>query len=323
MRVERKASPSMPAGINMPLGMVMPGRSFSSENYRFGFNGMEKDDEVKGGGNSLDFGARIYDPRLARWLGIDPLVSKYPSLSPFSAFRNNPILFVDPDGKEWVNAHDAEVAQINEALLKNPNSKKLQRYLEKAIENQMKVNEVIKNLKKNDEALYNYIENLTVIDIKTNEKINVKVMVEIDYQSGKDGTEEASTKYKKVNSNGKPHFVEYDGLEGEFKVTGGPINSNNEIGFDIKLFTSAEWSDVYLSNEVGDVMFRMEYPDAAAKSGSDSDKRNASGTINWEKYKKPGSAGAYSDSVEETYKERKKSGSGKDPQNNPYPLKNE
>jgi hypothetical protein len=38
-----------------PFGMLMPGRSFSSEDYRFWFNGMEKDDEVKGIGNSLDF----------------------------------------------------------------------------------------------------------------------------------------------------------------------------------------------------------------------------------------------------------------------------
>jgi RHS repeat-associated protein len=46
--------------------------------YRFTFNGMEKDDEVKGVGNSLDFGARIYDSRLGRWLSVDPLSYKFP-----------------------------------------------------------------------------------------------------------------------------------------------------------------------------------------------------------------------------------------------------
>jgi RHS repeat-associated protein len=45
--------------------------------YRFGFNGQEKDDEVKVEGNSLDFGARIYDSRLGRWLSLDPLQAKY------------------------------------------------------------------------------------------------------------------------------------------------------------------------------------------------------------------------------------------------------
>ena len=39
--------------------------------YRFGFNGMENDHEMKGTGNSLDFGARIYDPRIGKFLSID------------------------------------------------------------------------------------------------------------------------------------------------------------------------------------------------------------------------------------------------------------
>lgn len=37
---------------------------------------MEKDNEVKGSGNSLDFGARIYDSRLGKWLSTDPLQTK-------------------------------------------------------------------------------------------------------------------------------------------------------------------------------------------------------------------------------------------------------
>lgn len=68
--------------------------------YRFGFQGQEKDDEVKGSGNSLDFGARIYDPRLGRWLALDPLQAKYPSLSPYNFVANSPLIFIDPDGRE-------------------------------------------------------------------------------------------------------------------------------------------------------------------------------------------------------------------------------
>ena len=56
--------------------------------YRFAFNGMEKDDEVKGLGNSLDFGARMYDPRLGRWLSLDPLQQKYPFASPYNFALN-------------------------------------------------------------------------------------------------------------------------------------------------------------------------------------------------------------------------------------------
>jgi len=81
-----------------PFGMLMVGRTFSSNQYRYGFNGMEKDDELKGSGNSYDFGARIYDPRLGRWLAVDPLSSSYPSSSPYMYVLGNPITLVDPTG---------------------------------------------------------------------------------------------------------------------------------------------------------------------------------------------------------------------------------
>ncbi|WP_186279922.1 RHS repeat-associated core domain-containing protein [Fluviicola chungangensis] len=68
--------------------------------YRYGFNSMEKDDELKGEGNSYDFGARLYDPRVGRWLSIDPQTSKQPSFSPYKAFLNSPIIFKDPDGED-------------------------------------------------------------------------------------------------------------------------------------------------------------------------------------------------------------------------------
>ncbi len=76
------------------------GRTYTTQagGYRYGFNGKENDNEVKGEGNSLDFGERIYDSRLGRWLSIDPLQAKYPNLSPYCAFANNPIYFIDPTG---------------------------------------------------------------------------------------------------------------------------------------------------------------------------------------------------------------------------------
>ncbi|OYU94738.1 MAG: hypothetical protein CFE21_13685 [Bacteroidetes bacterium B1(2017)] len=67
--------------------------------YRFGFNGKEADNEINGTGNDYDFGARIYDARLGRWLSLDPKQISYPSLSAYNFTMNNPILFIDPDGK--------------------------------------------------------------------------------------------------------------------------------------------------------------------------------------------------------------------------------
>jgi RHS repeat-associated protein len=85
-----------------PYGMIMPGRNYNSSNYRYGFNGMEKDDEIKGSGNSYDFGARLYDSRIGRWLTRDPLAHEFPDLSPYNAFGANPIYYVDPDGRKIV-----------------------------------------------------------------------------------------------------------------------------------------------------------------------------------------------------------------------------
>ena len=85
-----------------PFGTPLDGRTMQGDAYRYGFNGMEKDDEVKGGGNSYDFGARIYDPRLGQWLSLDPLVTKYPALTPYGFCSNNPIIFIDFDGKDFV-----------------------------------------------------------------------------------------------------------------------------------------------------------------------------------------------------------------------------
>ena len=67
--------------------------------HSYGFNGKEKDDEVEGAGNEYDFGARIYDPRIGRWLSIDPQARKYPFFSPYLAFGDNPLLFTDPGGE--------------------------------------------------------------------------------------------------------------------------------------------------------------------------------------------------------------------------------
>ncbi len=83
-----------------PFGMQMPGREAPVTNsYRYGFNGKEEDDEVKGDGNSVDFGARMDDPRVGRWLSVDPLQSKYPGISPYAYVANNPIHYIDPDGR--------------------------------------------------------------------------------------------------------------------------------------------------------------------------------------------------------------------------------
>ncbi|WP_299213261.1 RHS repeat-associated core domain-containing protein [uncultured Dokdonia sp.] len=64
---------------------------------RFMFNGKENNPEL--GLDWYDFGARNYDPSLGRWMNIDPLAETFPNLTPYNYAVNNPILFIDPDGR--------------------------------------------------------------------------------------------------------------------------------------------------------------------------------------------------------------------------------
>jgi RHS repeat-associated protein len=85
-----------------PFGVLLQNRNFTSEKYRYGFNGQEKDDEVKGSGNSYNYTYRMHDPRLGRFLSVDPMTSKYPHESPYIFVGNSPLMYVDEDGLEKV-----------------------------------------------------------------------------------------------------------------------------------------------------------------------------------------------------------------------------
>ena len=90
-----------------PFGMAMPGRSFSSNQYRYGFNGQEKDDEVSGSGNSYTAMFWQYDSRLGRRWNQDPKPN--PSISNYATFANNPIFFTDILGDTVRNKHIANI----------------------------------------------------------------------------------------------------------------------------------------------------------------------------------------------------------------------
>lgn len=85
-----------------PFGLQMPGRSYESEGYRFGFNGKEKDQDFQ---NNYDYGFRIYNPSIAKFLSVDPLTKSYPMLTPYQFASNTPIQAVDLDGLEAYHFH--------------------------------------------------------------------------------------------------------------------------------------------------------------------------------------------------------------------------
>jgi hypothetical protein len=76
----------------------MPQRSTSSGSYRYGFNGQEKSDDIKGSGNSYTAEFWEYDPRLGRRWNLDPVIK--PWQSDYSTFSGNPIWRIDPKGDD-------------------------------------------------------------------------------------------------------------------------------------------------------------------------------------------------------------------------------
>ncbi len=67
-----------------------------AQNWKFGGKEFDETFDI----NTYDFGARNYMPDIGRWGNIDPLADKFYEHSPYSYARNNPIFFVDPDGRE-------------------------------------------------------------------------------------------------------------------------------------------------------------------------------------------------------------------------------
>ena len=80
--------------------MLVPNRHGSSNSYRYGFQGQEKDDEIKGEGNSLNYEYRMHDTRVGRFFARDPLFSQYPWNSPYAFSENKVIDAIELEGLE-------------------------------------------------------------------------------------------------------------------------------------------------------------------------------------------------------------------------------
>lgn len=84
-----------------PFGMIMPGRSTGNRTYRYGYQGMESDDDaVSGDDNEYTTDFRQYDPRVGRWMSIDPMETKFAGYSPYNAMLNNPVTLYDASGAD-------------------------------------------------------------------------------------------------------------------------------------------------------------------------------------------------------------------------------
>ncbi|NOQ72493.1 MAG: hypothetical protein GQ574_10855 [Crocinitomix sp.] len=82
-----------------PYGMTLRSES-DGGGYRYGFQGQEMDDEVKGSGNSVNYKYRMHDPRIGRFFAVDPLDYGYPHNSPYAFSENVVINAVELEGLE-------------------------------------------------------------------------------------------------------------------------------------------------------------------------------------------------------------------------------
>ena len=84
-----------------PFGMIEPGRQYSLLKYNYLFNGKLHDDEMYSPDVAYDYGMRMYDARLGRFLSIDPLAKEYPMLSSYQYASLSPcLLYTSPSPRD-------------------------------------------------------------------------------------------------------------------------------------------------------------------------------------------------------------------------------
>jgi len=98
------------------------GLGVQPESYRYGYNGKEKDQQGEWGLTSYDYGFRIYNPAIGKFLSVDPLTKDYPFYTPYQFAGNKPIMFVDVDGLE--EGYNIRFEQMQRGYLKGKVSAK-------------------------------------------------------------------------------------------------------------------------------------------------------------------------------------------------------
>ncbi len=216
---------------------------------------------------------------------------------------NNPLLHLDPNGMVWVNAYFEQLVKELIVNPKNINWNKVDRLAQMG----NKTQQVINDFKKENEQLYDYVDKLQVtkesVDSDGNlTKVQENVVVRVglsDDDKGTDG-QYAETSAGLVSSslftyNGETFNIPIPILNPNTNIVGKSLvdvfqkREVGTVGFNIILFR-AGLNTISLANEVGDVMFLMEYNEFADKEiGTNKSYRNK-----W--------SSKYSDMVEHTHK---------------------
>jgi len=266
------------------FGMPMPGRSYQSLNgYRYGFNGKEKDDEVKGNGNSINYDARMLDTRLGQFLSIDPAQRKYPGLSPYSAFGNNPIFFKDNGGRTLEPGGNKTQALVD-----------IQSLVPKNYQSQIKINDAGKIIFEGYDKLSDKVKQYEGISLVNNlisskndyqyiagDKINstnreTGAKQELEAKGSTPTFQEAITNLSKTpyGSGGlgdQENNLPADGFEGAVRISEGEFSSYSDMGTYIsvsrKNVVFHELKENFLRTEGGDNKQGLDYNSAHKQAG--------------------------------------------------------
>ncbi len=92
-----------------PFGLKHEGYNILTGNaaYQYKYNGKELQET-----GMYDYGARMYMPDLGRWGVVDPLAEQYRRWSPYNYAVNNPIMFIDPDGRGTESTHTDKFGNV-------------------------------------------------------------------------------------------------------------------------------------------------------------------------------------------------------------------
>jgi len=209
------------------FGSVMDKRSYTAPNtdYKYGFNGKEQDKDhegMGGGGSTYDYGFRIYNPNLGRFLSVDPLTASFPLLTPYQFASNTPISAIDLDGLEAkIAIYGAGIKRAADGTIK-----------EKSHENQFK-SEADKDVKAK-----NATESIAV---HTGTKL-VETLVE---KSSTDG----SIEYLSIASHAGSMGIILDNGQYGLEVVGHP-NTANWVNSQGETYNSTTISDIANNSDI-------------------------------------------------------------------------
>jgi RHS repeat-associated protein len=95
----------------------MPGRQFNGNEYRYGFQNQEEDQEIWNG--AVSFKYRMEDPRLGRFFSRDPLAANFPWNSPYAFSENRVIDGIELEGLEVILLNEKNDPEAYQAALKD------------------------------------------------------------------------------------------------------------------------------------------------------------------------------------------------------------